>query len=257
MRTRHPPLFSQTIVVTRAAHQSGDLTRRLVTQGAKVIDLPTICMRPVVGEEQEAADAALRDLAGQQYHAVVFTSANAVRFFAERWQALTLARLDPSISVFAVGPATAKEVRRCGMPVTAIAEEAIGESLVNCICQVMGSSLGGRRFLLPRAREGRRNVIAQLEERGAEIRSLTIYETVPIADGFQLPVDQRVDWITFASPSAVHGFLSRFVVPAGAKVACIGPVTAEAARNNGLEVAVVSNVHTAAGLVAAIVAARQ
>ena len=63
------------------------------------------------------------------------------------------------------------------------------------------------------------------------------------------------DAITFTSSSTVD----RFIEAAGADavppvVACIGPVTAETARGQGLTVDVEAGVHTVVGLVDALVA---
>ena len=61
------------------------------------------------------------------------------------------------------------------------------------------------------------------------------------------------DAITFTSPSTVDRYLAlsdRRVPPV---VACIGPVTAQAARRAGLVVDVVAVDHTATGLVTALV----
>ena len=62
------------------------------------------------------------------------------------------------------------------------------------------------------------------------------------------------DVITFSSPSTVDRYLELSAGQVPAVVACIGPVTAEAARKAGLVVDVVADEHTAAGLVAALVA---
>src|SRR4029077_5156429 len=68
-----------------------------------------------------------------------------------------------------------------------------------------------------------------------------------------LDAASRADVLTFSSPSTVTGYAelagSRRVPPV---VACIGPVTAEAARQAGFEVDVVATEHSVNGLVAAL-----
>jgi uroporphyrinogen III methyltransferase/synthase len=61
------------------------------------------------------------------------------------------------------------------------------------------------------------------------------------------------DVITFTSPSTVHRYLALSGGKVPAVVACIGPVTAEAARTAGLVVDVVAAEHNAPGLVADLV----
>ncbi len=60
--------------------------------------------------------------------------------------------------------------------------------------------------------------------------------------------------ITFTSPSTVDGYLALSGGRVPPVVACIGPVTAEAARQAGLTVDVVAAEHSDAGLVAGLVA---
>jgi uroporphyrinogen III methyltransferase/synthase len=63
-----------------------------------------------------------------------------------------------------------------------------------------------------------------------------------------------VDIVTFASPSSVRNVLSMAGGDlSGIPVACIGPVTADAARDAGLAVASVADPYTTEGLVEAIV----
>ena len=68
-------------------------------------------------------------------------------------------------------------------------------------------------------------------------------------------LDGEVDVLTFASGGTVRAFMKllKGKPPARTKVACIGPVTANAARGAGLRVAAVARVHTIPGLVAAVV----
>ena len=63
----------------------------------------------------------------------------------------------------------------------------------------------------------------------------------------------RVDALTFTSPSTVQAFVRLAGVPPGVRVACIGPVTGDAARRAGFEVHAVADPHTEEGLVRAVV----
>ena len=63
-----------------------------------------------------------------------------------------------------------------------------------------------------------------------------------------------MDWVTFTSGSTVTNFLAMGGQPLlkGARIASIGPITSEAAAKHGLSVDAEAEVHTAEGLVAAI-----
>ena len=69
-------------------------------------------------------------------------------------------------------------------------------------------------------------------------------------------VDGDIDVITVASPSAVANLMTIMGEQRGfvqrATIACIGPVTAEAAADLGLTVDIVAGEHTIAGLVEAM-----
>jgi len=68
----------------------------------------------------------------------------------------------------------------------------------------------------------------------------------------------KIDIITFTSPSTVNHFLGimgpGFRLPDGVRIACIGPVTADAARRAGLRVDILQERYTIPELVDAIAA---
>jgi uroporphyrinogen-III synthase len=96
-----------------------------------------------------------------------------------------------------------------------------------------------------------------------QVDVITAYETVLGRGGDDLPAALRagqVDAITFTSPSTVRNTLRRLQVEAGlgpdalagVRIACIGPVTADAAKAASLSVAVMPETYTVSGLVAAL-----
>lgn len=254
-RAVSPALRDRTVVVTRSPEQSGELARLLAAEGARVVEVPTLALVSVGGEERAAAEAAVRAAVAGTYDGIVLTSSNAAGFFHE----LVLATGNDAsalgdVELFAIGPATARALVERGYRAPTQPREAIAEGLLATVREVLADEVPGKRLLLPRAREGRDVLIAGLRAAGAHIDVVVLYETRALTNGPGLPADGRVDWVTFASPSAARAFVQRFG-DVGAKVACIGPVTAKAAEELGLRVAAVGEEHTAAGLVAAIVAA--
>jgi len=75
------PLFGKGIVITRPEEQSEEFAALLRDEGAKVISFPTIRIMPP--EDYNDLDRAIKDI--DKYHWVVFTSANGVKFFFERF----------------------------------------------------------------------------------------------------------------------------------------------------------------------------
>jgi uroporphyrinogen-III synthase len=240
-------LAGKRIVVTRAVHQAPELIRLLTDAGATVVPYPTIAVRPVTGDERRHLDRALANLRARAYSAVLFTSANAV----EELFAAVGGELDGT-PAFAVGNATARAIATRGLAAE-VSEEATGAGLARAVAARFGE-LRAQRFLVPAAREGRTDLIDALRGAGAEVDRVVVYDTVPLRDGPPLPAG-GADWVLFMSPSAVTGFVARAHVPPGARVACIGPTTAEAAGAAGLAVDLVPVETSAPGLVAALAAA--
>jgi len=245
------PLAGRTVVVTRAAERVGALVEPLRAAGAQVVHLPV-----VQTVDPEDGGTALSEAVARApaFSWVVFTSATAVD------RALSLLpdlRALGTVRLAAVGPATAQSLRERQLVADLVAEPASAEGLVSCMPQP--SEGANVSVLYPRA-AGASPVLADgLRAKGWKVEDVVAYRTVAlpaVASRHLLDRVRAADVITFTSPSTVHAFLevggSAAVPPL---VACIGPVTAEAARRAGLHVDVVADEHSAEGLVAAVVTA--
>ena len=115
--------------------------------------------------------------------------------------------------------------------------------------------LEGRRILLP-ASERSRDVLARgFRERGADVAPVAAYGNVAppdLAARLAAVLDGHVDLVTFASPSAVEGFVAAAPPRPWPPAAVIGPVTEQAAGQAGFALAARAEPSTAAGLVAAV-----
>ena len=103
--------------------------------------------------------------------------------------------------------------------------------------------LARARILLPRAAEGRDELVEGLRAGGADVSAIAVYRTLPAevdaADLRRRLVGGELHALTFTSPSAVSAFAALLDDPARAAaarctVAAIGSTTAEALRNEGL-----------------------
>jgi uroporphyrinogen-III synthase len=227
------PLDDQRIVVTRAAHQSAELTRLLAERGAQVLHCPVIAIGPPSDPEPLRAAAAQPD----SYDWIVFTSANAVRAFTAEIPAGPRAC---RALIAAVGSATAKAAEAAGFVVTLVPEEYISDALVDAFRL---EDLRGRRVLIPSAAVARDLVPGELRKLGAEVIVVEAYRNVippdtaeRVAQIFQAPYP---DWITFASPSAAQHLVQLAGVDriTRSKIASIGPITSAAVRALGLPLA--------------------
>ena len=120
----------------------------------------------------------------------------------------------------------------------------------------------GQRVLLPQADIARPVLARELAAAGLVVTQVTAYRTTVGSGGVDLPAllhAGEVDAILFTSGSTVHNLLTRLQDSnAGLRqlnavcLACIGPVTAAAAREAGLAVAVVAETQSLEGLVEAL-----
>jgi uroporphyrinogen III methyltransferase/synthase len=252
------PLFGRTVVVTRTRDQASDLIQQLAPLGAECLEFPTIRLTPPTRWDE--LDQALREI--ESFHWIIFTSPNGVRSFFSRLADL---QKDPrclkGIRLAAIGPATAAALKEWRLLPDLVPEKFQAEFILEALAAV---GLSGQKVLLPRAETAREVLPAGLRNLGAEVRVVTAYRTIPEEAEKPLLLDRlregSIDCLTFTSSSTVVNFLALFdrseILPLLKKVtiACIGPVTARTAQDNGLSVQVLPESYTISGLVEALVA---
>ncbi len=248
------PLFGHTVVVTRAAHQAAPLSRRLEDLGAQVLEIPVIALAPPA-DNGAALGARASRLSGGEYSWVVFTSANAVhRFFAFIPDSRSLGR----VQVAAIGPATAEALRHYRIVADLVPGDYRAEGLIDRFPFPERSHTPGT-VLVPQAAGARPDLRTGLEAKGWPVDAVEAYRTVPDEVSEELlRASEQADAICFASSSAVESYVDqarRAGTGTPPVVACIGPVTAAAARDRGLNVAAEADEHTLDGLVSALVSA--
>ncbi len=239
------PLFGKRIVVTRAAEQAGELSSRLRSLGATVIEFPVIELRAAA--DPTPLDAAIARLAG--YDWVIFTSVNGVRFFMDHLDASAADLRGLRARICVIGPATRAAVEALHLKVDLMPEEYVAESLVAAFS---GHDLKGKRILLPRAAVARDVIPVALGALGAQVDVVEAYRNVIPSRRAELG---SADWITFTSSSTVTNFLALAGREAlrGTRVASIGPVTSATLRAQGIEVHAEARTYTLDGLVEAMV----
>jgi uroporphyrinogen-III synthase len=244
------PLTGLRVLVTRARSQAAGVTVRLEELGASVVELPAI---EIVPAEPGALDDALRQIAN--YDWLVLTSSNGVQAVANRLDALGLNWAGISgTKVAAIGKATADSLDRCGIAVDLIPDRFVGESIVAALA---ATGIAGQRILLPQAEIARETVADGLRQAGAAVDAIVAYRTVLPKEHDAETVRQSlagVDIATFTSPSAVRNVVTLAMgqLPR-LRIVCIGPVTAQAARDAGLDVDAVADEYSIDGLIDEVV----
>ncbi len=258
------PLAGKRVVNTRAEHQAQELVERLEDLGAQVLAYPTIRIQPLT--ETGLLDRAVKQAAQGDFHWLVLTSTNTVRVLAERLEALGLGadalstQQHPELQVAAVGTATgALAEERLQVQVRCLPKKFMAEGLARAL-----AVQPGQRIFLPQSAIARPVLAQALTAAGAQVTAVPAYRTELGRGGVELPRllrERQVDVVTFTSASTVRNFVTRLEreggdlgLMASVRVACIGPVTAQAARELDLPVDIQPSQYTVAALVAAIAA---
>jgi uroporphyrinogen III methyltransferase / synthase len=245
-------LEGRRILITRPPDEAEELADRLRAAGAIPIEAPAIEIRPVDGAALDRLDAAVRELASGRFAWVVFTSVRAVDAVLGRVGAQGLGPFPSSVRarVAAVGSATADRLEAAGIGADLVPEAFTTTALVESF------SRGSGRVLTPRADVAPEGLEDGLAGKGWEPTRVDAYRTV-FPEG--LPVSARralergeVDALAFTSSSTVRGFVTMAGVRPDLATVCIGPVTAQAARDAGFDVQAVAEPHTIEGLVRAL-----
>lgn len=251
------PLFGRRVVVTRARHQAGELSRLLLEAGALPVEVPVIEIEPL-GEGPAAAEA-LDGLSRGAYRWLLFTSANSVEFFFRLLESRGRdARALAPVKVAAIGPGTAQALQARGIRLDLVPREYVAEGLAGALLPHLRPGDG---VLLPRAEEARPDLVEALAAAGARVDVLPLYrarlpDRVP---GEALAALRRgeVDVVAFTASSTVRN-LAVLLGPdveclRQVKLACIGPITARTVREVlGRSPDIVAREYTMAGLVEAL-----
>jgi uroporphyrinogen-III synthase len=245
------PLAGKRIVITRPPHKADAMADRLRELGAEAVLLPTITIQPP--SDPARLDDALRHL--DRYDWLILTSTNTVTHIGQRLAALNLDPIWPAVAV--IGPATGKALLTdYGVTPAVMPEKHVAEALFAALQD--HTDLSGARVLLPQGDLARPVLADLLRGAGAEVETVIAYKNVrPEIDPALL--SDPFDAVTFTSSSTVHNFVELFDDPlaviGAALIACIGPVTADTARECGLPVHIVAEPHTLDGLVEGLITA--
>lgn len=154
---------------------------------------------------------------------IFFTSRNGVAYF---FSGLAEAGLPvPDARMGAMGPAAADLLATYGYHPAFVGS---GEPL--SVATAFMAKAGGARILLPGARH-RAGKLPQILSRASTAILLAVYGNEPVPE----PPLVRSEALVFTSPMNAEAYFSRHSLLAGQRVAAIGPTTAEALLQLGVE----------------------
>lgn len=250
------PLFGKRILVTRAREQASVLSRAIAELGGEPVEFPAIRIAPPL--DYGPLDQAVKRIG--TYNWIVFTSVNGVRYFFDRLRMVGGdIRSLAGVRICAIGPVTGRMLQERGLRIDYIPADYRAASIVRGMKRLV---YRGDRILLPRADIAPKMMAEAFEDLGAEVNDVTAYRTVPDAgeaDSIREMFEKgRLHMVTFTSSSTVRNFVASIGTDRlgdllkGVGTACIGPVTADTARELGLRVDAVADEYTIDGLIAVI-----
>lgn len=215
-------------LVTRSHEGNAELVPKLKALGIETVPLDILQFLPP--EDWSHVDISLSRL--HAYDWLLFTSPTGVRFFAQRMGLLGHTMMwDGPPKVGAVGERTAAALTGHGARVDFTPARFLTVQLARELPGPAG------RVLMLRSDIADKKTVDLLKYRGFTVEDLTIYRTKrkPIGDPAPLVA---ADLVVFGSPSAVESLCAQLSPNDLLKIvskpaACIGPVTAEAARKRG------------------------
>jgi uroporphyrinogen III methyltransferase/synthase len=248
-------LSGKSIVVTRDIAGNADFAAKIAQRGGNAIAFATIKIEPLT-----ETNTFLQTLAKfTEYDWIIFTSANGVNVFFDALQTLNKdCRVFARAKLAVIGPKTAERLARFGIKADFVPNVFTGKDLAKQL--INAANLNAKKVLLLRSDIASKDLPQLLAQANAQVDDAAIYTAAEVkGDAEQLESDisaGALDWLTFASPSAVRSFFKQItpglVNSSPVNVASIGPVTSEQLREFGVKVDVQAKQHTLDGLLDAI-----
>ena len=252
-----PRLDNLNVAITHTWEQAEDQQELLHALGANVYCYPAIDIVPFA--ENQELDDALHAAARGEYDWLILNDADTVLVISERLRKL---KIEPRALA-------GTKIATISCMTEVYTQEMLGlqsdfAPVVYTPRSVADSlNLGlGDRVLLPQSARTRASLARCLAEQGADVDAINAYRTLIGHGGDPVPVmlwEGKIDVITFAFPTAVRYFSKRIKFESGSLdmlddvcVACLGPITAAAAAEMNIKVAVMPADHTIGGMIRGI-----
>lgn len=255
-------LAGKEIVITRPERQAEEMIRLIKERGANAYLFPVI--ETAWSTNLAPLDRALEQIA--LYDCFLFTSVNGVHYFFKRIDELynlqTISSLISEKKIAAIGPKTARALENYGIKVTPLPASFKQESLVEQLkIEFKSQSTKEIHILFPQAKSARKLLGEQLRHIGMRVDEVEAYRTIKVDQSHKVKEEflemlqhKRIDVITFTSPSTIISFFENLADSSwreyldSVAIACIGPITAQAARKIGLQVTIEADIYTVEGL---------
>ncbi|WP_029136249.1 bifunctional uroporphyrinogen-III C-methyltransferase/uroporphyrinogen-III synthase [Nakamurella lactea] len=234
-------LYGWRVLIPQTKDPADEMVTMLTGHGATSERVPTIAVEPPRTPAQ--MERAVKGLVDGRYQWIVFTSENSVRAVWEKFSEFGLdARAFSGVRIACVDARTTAAVLALGITADLVSDHQENSAgLLDQFPEFDDLLDPVDRVLLPRADIATETLAAGLRERGWEVDDVTAYRTVRAAPP-PAPIREAIktggfEAVCFTSSSTVRNLVGIAGKPhARTVVACLGPKTAETAREFGLRV---------------------
>lgn len=236
--TEKKPLSGVSVAVTGTKHFTHKLSEVLFANGADTVSYPCIDIEPIKENIQKSIDG---------FEWLVFTSANGVRMF---FDGITFDfRKFSSFKFACIGKGSADELSKHGFYADFIPSEYTAKALGKELSQFLK---GDEKVLILRAENGSDALCHNLLKGGICFEDRHIYKTKENKKFLQTDA-VSTDYTVFASGSGVRAFFASGKKLENSVPVCIGQVTAEELCKYTESPCLVSENHTAEGIMQTII----
>jgi uroporphyrinogen-III synthase len=230
-------LSGKTILITRDKQQSFSFIEQVEALAGKCLVFPTINIS--APKDWSECDRHLQKI--HDYDWIIFSSANAVRYFLERFKASSVAKYNGHVA--AVGQYTLLELEKSGWHVELIPNVYSAQGLFESFKNI---DIKHKHILIPSSNLTREALESGLVNMGARVQKIIIYQTLCASDENSDEIriaiaNKSIDVILFFSPSAVKCFIDIFgrsivqvINQNQVAIGAIGTTTQHAIQNTGL-----------------------
>lgn len=261
-------LKGKVIAITRPEKQARQLAELVSKLGGKPYVVPTVEIKPT--RNRRSITRLINKFLNEQIDFVIFMSVNSVTSLIESSKnSVSKARFLEKLNratVVAVGPKTRRELEKHGVKVDIVPPKYSSEGIVESFEKI---NIKGKTVAIPRSSKSSRYLTQSLEELGANVLEVPIYECA-------LPTDRskvlelindllkgKIDVLTFTSSftarnlfkiASEHALADEFVkCLAKPVVAAIGPTTQKTLEELGVIVDVVPKEYTIEAMMDAVI----
>ena len=193
-------LHNSSIVVTRPIRQSHHICQQLAELGARPIQFPCIEIQPNLDVDSTNLERLVK-----HSEVVIFISSNAVNY---AFTAIPNFReiVSEKHTMVAVGSATAQTLRQHGMQqILTPDDNSDSEGILELKAL---QHVKQKMILIIKGMGGRELLFDTLQERGADVHNIELYQRILPKDVDVAPLTEKIDLILFTSSEAVNNFLT-------------------------------------------------